>query len=69
MRMYGLANALRERGLGEQPYSIESLRRKEEQANKILLTYCESCNFKNPDIAMFCCLCTKSLSEGKSIIT
>ena len=61
-------NALRGRGFGEYPYSMDSLKRKEEEANKILLTYCESCNYKNPDIAIFCCLCSKSLSEGKSII-
>lgn len=40
----------------------------DKKANLYLRTYCESCKFKNPDEAFFCCICSHSLSEEKTIL-
>lgn len=62
------SDALNARGFGESPYSISDLKIKESNANRILLTYCEICDYKNPERSNFCCICGKSLTEEKSII-
>ena len=54
------------RGYGN--YQPESLKKKEEKANQILLVFCETCYYRNPSDAVFCCQCGHSLLEGKDII-
>lgn len=41
---------------------------KEEKANTFLVTYCEACDYKNPDDARYCCMCATKLRENKSIL-
>ena len=50
------------------PKSDRELLDKEEKANTFLLTYCENCDYKNPDDARYCCMCATKLRENKSLI-
>ena len=50
------------------PSSDRELLENDQKANEYLRTYCEGCKYKNPSDALFCCRCSHSLSENKSIL-
>ncbi len=50
------------------PTPSDVLKRKELQANEFLLTFCEDCDYKNPEDAIFCCRCGHPVTQNKKII-
>ena len=50
------------------PKSERELLDKEGKANNYLITYCEDCDYKNPDEARYCCICATKLKENKSVL-